>query len=328
MCRRKNAIKILLSFTSLLILILDSKSTISGMNQGIELCLKALIPALFPYMIITSSCSYLMLGQHTRIIHTLLHPCKLPTGTEIIFLLGLLGGYPVGAKLISDAHDSQLILKKDMQRMLMFCSNAGPSFIFGIIGSMFSQPLIPWIIWEIHILSAYFVGIFTAKSSKVPSVTMPKTDFQFSKAITSAIKSMGNICAWVVLFRVLLTFFDKWFLRLLPTPIRVMFSGLLEMSNGCLQLAEIGNTNLRFIISLLIITFGGFCITMQTASFIPSGTIKYYFRGKLYQCIIALVLAIPFLVLPEYRLICFLTLPLTGAFLLLIIHIRNSLKKQ
>ena len=328
MKKGKNEFIIFITFTTLFILILDPKSAIDGASKGIELCLKTLVPALFPFMIISECCGMLLFGLRSSVLRKLMKPCKLPNGSEIIYMLGLLSGYPIGAKIISDAYNENLIKKNDANHMLRFCNNAGPSFIFGILGSMFSQPLMPWIIWEIHIFSAYLVGVFTAKAESTNDLSIPAKSFHFSKTVPAAVKTMGNVCGWVVLFRVILSFFKKWFFFFFPMPFQVLLSGLLELSNGCIQLAEIKNVYEKFIISVFLISFGGFCVTMQTASLIPAGTVKYYLSGKLYQCLIALILSIPVIILMENLSICFLILPIFCLFIFKIWCVVKSAKKQ
>ena len=307
-------------------MILDSKSAICGARQGIELCIRTFIPALFPFMVITESCGTLLLGVRSKALRKLMKPCKIPCGSEIIYVLGLLGGYPIGAKLISNAYKQNLIKRNDAHRMFMFCCNAGPSFIFGIIGPMFTQPLMPLIIWEIHILSSYLVGVFTAKTEETPCTLIPVSSLNISTIIPTVVKTIGTICGWVVLFRIIITFFTNWLLWCFPTSMQVLFSGTLELSNGCLQLAEIESICERFIIAVIMVTFGGFCVTMQTASLVPLGTLKYYIFGKLYQSIIALFLSIPVVILIANLSLCVLLLPLCCLILFGIRYIVKSSK--
>ena len=293
MRKYKRSAVVLLTIIVLMILILDVKTASQGVNQGIELCFKTLIPAIFPFLIITAACNSLLLGTHFRVLHTLLRPCKLPHGAEMIFLVGLLGGYPLGAKLISDAYGNLRITKQDAQRMLMFCSNAGPAFLFGVIGPGFSVPWVPWAMWFVHILSAYIVGVLTSKQPEKNISVTDISNFNFTQTVTSSMKSMGNICTWVILFRIILVFFDKWFLWIFPEPLGILFTGILELSNGCTKISLIESTALRFLISSLIVTFGGFSVIMQTASIAPNLSIRYYLTGKFYQSVIALILSVP-----------------------------------
>ena len=104
-------------------------------------------------------------------------------------------------------------------------------------------------------------------------------------------KTMANICCWVILFRVLISFLDRWFLWLLPNEIGVLISGLLELTNGCCQLMLIESEGLRFVIASVFLAFGGFCITLQTISVTKGLGLGLYLPGKGIQTAISTVLA-------------------------------------
>ena len=77
------------------------------------------------------------------------------------FLSGLL----IAAPKDTNAHTTPIALtvtlteEQDAQRMLAFCSNAGPSFLIGILSTKFSEGWILWLIWGIHNLSAVAVAM-------------------------------------------------------------------------------------------------------------------------------------------------------------------------
>lgn len=282
-----------ISISVLLILILDTKTAISGTLAGIDLCLKTLIPALFPFLLISSLCCKSLLSLNSNIISTLLRPCKIPKGAEMIFVVGALGGYPLGASLIGEAYTHSNLSKTDANRMLMFCSNAGPAFIFGVVGQLFTERWMPWLLWSTHLLSAYFVGIITARKRRNLIGDMQTKKFNFSEAIISSVKTMGSICASVLLFRMIIAFFEKWFFIFFPYEYRVLLTGLIELSNGCMLAGGIENPSVRFLISVLLINLGGACVTIQTASVASKLSIYQYVSGKIYQCILSLLLALP-----------------------------------
>ena len=111
-------------------LILDGQTALLGALDGVQICIYTIIPTLFPYIFLSSLlCSY-SLGRQVPLIAALARRCGVPSGAESIFLLGFVGGYPVGAKLVTDSYRQGHLSKSSAQRMLGFCSNAGPSFIF------------------------------------------------------------------------------------------------------------------------------------------------------------------------------------------------------
>ena len=315
----------------LLILILDSKTAISGGQEGIRLCLQTVIPALFPFFILSSLVCQGFLGKNIPLLKPLSKLCGIPRGAESLLLLGFLGGYPVGAKNIVSAEECGSISRNDARRMLGFCNNAGPAFLFGMAGSLFERRFVPWILWLIHILSALIIGcILPGRVNTVCKLTTPQST-GIMRDMENAVRTMANVCAWVILFRVILSFADKWFFFPIPAEIRVLISGLTELSNGVIALHSITNDGLRFILCAGLLGFGGLCVTMQTASICGTLGTGYYFPGKVIQSCISIFIAyflqnILFIGRNVYTLpVYWLLVPLLGiAIGMLIIHPRKN----
>lgn len=110
-------------------------------------------------------------------------------------------------------------------------------------------------------------------------------------ALKRSIRVMTMVCGWIVLFRVLITFLDRWLLWLLPNEASVAVMGILELTNGCCQLEQIENTGLRFMAASGLLAFGGLCVTMQTVSVTGKLGLGTYLSGKLIQTVISLILS-------------------------------------
>ena len=107
----------------------------------------------------------------------------------------------------------------------------------------------------------------------------------------SAIKVMAVVCGWVIAFRVVIGFCDRWFLWFFLPEMKVLFSGLLELSNGCVLLTQLQSAGMRFILASVILSFGGLCVFMQTLSVTAGLGIGYYFPGKVVQTLISFLLS-------------------------------------
>ncbi len=276
----------------MLILILDGQTALLGASEGIELCIKTIIPSLFPFFVLSGLLSGALIGMPLRILRPIGRLCGIPKGAESLLAVGLLGGYPVGAQCVASAWKNGQLSRENAERMLGFCNNAGPSFLFGILGLMFEKRWIPWCLWSVHILSAIIVGTLT-KEKCYDTVPLHNSPISLTNALNNAIRVMAAVCSWVVLFRIMLTFLSRWVLWLVPEYWRVLIAGLLELSNGCVQLKVIASTGLRMIIAALLLAFGGLCVTMQTRSVTTGLSIKYYLSGKMIQAIISVFLIYP-----------------------------------
>lgn len=274
--------------TGILILILDGKTAFAGAAEGIDLCIRSVIPALFPFFVLTP----LLIGNLSPgFLRPLARWMGLPAGMEGLLIPAFLGGYPMGAQAVGRAKGDGALSREDAQRLLHFCSNAGPSFLFGMIGPQFSSPHVPWLLWGIHILSAMLVSRSIPGSAPSRRASLQLSGISLQPALSGAVKTMGLVCGWVIVFRILISFLNRWILWILPKEAAVLVCGLLELSNGCCMLSEIPDPQIRFLICTLLLSFGGCCVAMQTAAVIPGLSILPYLKGKLMQTVYSLALS-------------------------------------
>lgn len=291
MTRGRNLTYGILSCIAMLMIILDGKCAVWSAKNGLDLCLRSVIPALFPFFFLSGIMNSCFIGQSIPFTAPLRRLCRIPKGTESILFIGLISGYPVGAQLISDAYTKGTLTKENASRMLGFCSNAGPAFIFGMLTPTFSNPVIPWVLWGIHIISALVVGWILPVAITEECVLMDRKILSITKTLQNSIRNIATVCGWVILFRMVLDFCKKWFLQLLPVEIQVMLSGAVELTNGCVMLQQVETESMRFIIASGMLAFGGICVLMQTISVTGSLGIGFYFPGKLLQTLLSITLS-------------------------------------
>ena len=275
----------------LFVLIMDSKTAIAGAAEGVQLCIHTLIPSLFPFFIISGYFCKVYSQIKLPFLTPIMHTCGIPQGAESMLVLGLLGGYPVGAKTIADAFSSGQIDSKSAKRMLGFCNNAGPSFVFGVIGGMFEKPLIPWLLFIIQILSSLITGCILPDKSCTKITRMNNQSASFSKCFEGSIRSTASVCGWVILFRVFIKILQRWILWLFPEGLQVIAMGVLELSNGCIGLQGIEDEGLRFVLSSAFLSFGGICVYLQTKSVTATLGTGCYLTGKFIQTLLSVILS-------------------------------------
>ncbi|MGN0999116.1 MAG: hypothetical protein ACI4PO_06145 [Faecousia sp.] len=279
------------SALGILVLILDTKTALSGAAEGIALCIGSVIPSLFPFLVLSVLLTSALTGIQSKPLSRLGSLCGIPKGSEAILLIGLLGGYPAGAQAAVQAYRQGQLPRRTARRMLGFCSNAGPAFLFGIVAGKFSTWWAAWVLWGIHVLSALLVGACLPGRER-SSVSSGKTvPMSLSRALEQSVRIMALICGWVVIFRVLISVLDRWLLWLFPIDMQVFLLGFLEMTNGCCELEYIRNEGLRFVCASAILGFGGLCVGMQTASVTEGLGTGWYVPGKIMQTLISVILA-------------------------------------
>lgn len=308
--KRHSILKGSAAAAGMLILILDSKTALAGAAEGLDLCIKTVIPSLFPFVFFSNLLTLALSGTTMIVLRPVRKLFSMPEATEGLLIPAFLGGYPVGAQCIAVGYTNGSITKANAENLLAFCSNPGPAFLFGMVGRFFPEGWMVWCLWGILIFSAMVVSsLFPCAESAAPLRHHPSGTGPMKTAVTV----MGSICGWVVLFRVLISFLDRWCLWMVPDSARIVLIGMLELTNGCCGLAEIGSIPLRFALAAGFLSFGGLCVTMQTVSVTQGLSMKNYLIGKLLQTVLCTVLALsvsrPVFLFTECTLLFLLILP-------------------
>ena len=104
-------------------LICYANAAISSIINGITSCLTIIIPALFSFMVLST---FLLESGLYRILSIPFYPLskyvfRIEPSLFSIFILSQIGGYPIGAKLISELVISGRITKEEADKMLCYC---------------------------------------------------------------------------------------------------------------------------------------------------------------------------------------------------------------
>ncbi len=116
----------------LILLLLFPNQVIDGSHQGLLLWYQNILPLLLPYMLITNM---LMAGNRLDNLHISLKPLHRPLNIYpvVAIILGVLCGYPMGAKLVNDLYSSRKLSSSTSKLLLPLCNNASLMFIIGYV---------------------------------------------------------------------------------------------------------------------------------------------------------------------------------------------------
>lgn len=288
--RRLGCLRGVMGGIGLLILIFDSRLAAEGASEGIELCIRSVIPALFPFFVLSMVLTNSLNENVSGLILFLANRLRIPDKAVFLLIPSVLGGYPVGAKCIGDLFQKKIMSKNEAEWLLGFCNNAGPSFLFGILAGFFPERKMVWLLWLIQLLSAVLTAIVLPVPNREKEMSPIKGKTE-NTIIHSAAKAMILVCCWVILFRVIITFLEEWFFWLFPAWVKVFVMGILELTNGCFALSMIREIELRFILCSCMLTFGGICVLFQTVSVTHGLSIWRYLKGKMIQTVFSLLLS-------------------------------------
>ena len=265
-----------------LVIIFDSQTALQSIAASIELCIKSVIPGVFPFLLLGSAIACEIRNTQIPYLEN-----RLPKGAGAFFIIGQICGYPVGAKLLQDAVNQRTIDRESAVRMMCFCNNASPAFIIGILTSMFIDKWTALYLWIIQIVTSLILGIILPghPGKAVNDRSVPKQNL--SSILTDVIKTIANICGWVIVFGMLVSYVYKFTVFRKNTFASVIISGFFELTNGVFALRNIRSESIRLILSSIFLSFGGVCVLMQTRTVAPDMDIKHYFLSRLLHAAIS-----------------------------------------
>ncbi len=302
-------------------LILCTKDVAQAARDGLQLSLQTAVPALFPFFVagtlLTQSGLARLLGRAlSRPIWALY---GLQGSAAAALLLGLCGGYPVGAGAACNLYQAGLLSKRDTQILLGFCNHAGPAFILGVAGlAVCGSAKTGGILLIIHILSALLCGVLLTtppqKGTRPPALPHAPIDTGnaptlFVNAVRDGFQTCLQVTAFITFFSVLLSIFDAIGLFSLLTSIcaplfacfgiprdclPALFRGAFELTNGLSALSAL-HLPPKLLLPLLsfLLAFGGLSVHCQTLCLLQHAGLsaQRHFWGKLLHATLAALLA-------------------------------------
>lgn len=278
-----------------ILLLVFPQVTVRTVSGGLSVCACSILPSLFPFFVLTNL--WISLGYANALSRAVAPAVQavfhLPGPAASAILLGALGGYPVGAQAAAQLYRDHLISREDAQQVLLFCNNAGPAFIFGILGSgLFQSTAAGAILWAIHLGSALLLGILfrpRKRPSADPAPVFVSETKPFLPALTAAVTQAGEtafrVCLFVLFFSVAVGFLqflvpDSW----QASSWFTLFLGSLELAGGAKLLTAASlSPATAFVAASGLLGWGGLCVHCQTLSTLSEAglSVKSYLGGKL-----------------------------------------------
>ncbi|HIY73487.1 MAG TPA: sporulation protein [Candidatus Intestinimonas merdavium] len=279
-------------------------------REGLRLCYNVILPSLFPFFVLSALVVDLGLaGYIGRALEGLMRPLfRVPGACASAFVLGFVGGYPVGARTALSLYQKGMCTKTEAERLLAFCNNSGPAFILGVVGAgVFASSRVGVLLYLAHAAASVCVGLLfrfyrgeegRREGRAAPTFQAERFTTAFTGAIKNSFLSTLNICAFVVFFTVVikllflsgvlpglagvlgtlfspLGFSTRWAERLL--------TGLIELTSGVWTLTGAGTMSGRLSMAAFLLGWAGLSVHCQVLSFLGGSglSVKTYIGGKL-----------------------------------------------
>ncbi len=159
-----------------------------------------------------------------------------------VVLLSLVGGYPVGARAITDLYRGGQVSRKQAERAALFCVGSGPAFLISFVGSaLYGSEEIGLILLCSQVLAVMLSGIalrmiggkISDNSEKELRIVTQPFSAALVEATRDASAGMAAICGLVVLFAAFTGICEE----LLPAcDEREILLSLLDVSTGVCRL--------------------------------------------------------------------------------------------
>lgn len=297
--------------------------------EGVKLWALVVLPSLLPFFFFTSLLA--KIGATERMARTLKKPCEQIFGTSgyaaYAFLMSILSGYPVGAKIIGDLGENGLIDETDATKMSAFCSTSGPLFIVGSVSvGMFGSVAAGKLLFLAHTLSALITGVIfrfyrqtkkttTSADKNAPQAVRPRVSPAKKKAennvlydcVYSSVVSLATVGGFICVFYVLADIFQNldilyplWktlcFITKNETLSKAFSYGLIECTRGCKMLALCGLSTYSLAFASSLIAFGGVSVLVQSVCFLKKANVKIsvFLLAKTVQTVISFLLTLAF----------------------------------
>lgn len=284
----------ILALFSLIFMIFHAGLVTKGAAVGLLLWYSAVVPALFPFMVLSSvlsasgGISWLM-----RPFTVIFRFLGLSADGWYVLLTGLLCGCPMGAKTCADFLAEGRISTGEARFLFALCNHPSPMFLAGFVYPLFAAQL-PLFCFVLAIYAPLLVlavpahliyrtpfvsktprensGILgqypTPNSANAISLNPAVSDqpassaLSLDTAILNSAEILVKIGGYLIFYSILILVIQNT--PEIPAPVRLFFSGSLEITTGIRAVSDSLTYPYSAIAAAAIFSFGGFSAMSQT----------------------------------------------------------------
>lgn len=264
-------------------LVIYPKETADGIKNGLLLLAENIIPSLFPFMVLSTYISSSpLIDFFAKILEKPAQKIFKTNAVALIsVILGLLGGYPIGAKSAAEFYERGKLTENEVRRLLCWCVNPSPAFVITAVGTFMLANTKSGIILYFSCLSATLtIGFCTrffsdGKSTlKTAESTVDRKNI-FVNSVSVGSEAMFSVCGWVLVFSAIAVLSDVFSPN---KTVAVLLKSVLEVTTGCGYAVSNG---LPLPVICAILGFGGLAVIFQIAPY----TEKCNIQIKTFICV-------------------------------------------
>ncbi len=241
----KKYAKIIFTFLLLLMLpflLLEGSRAGEGVRQGLNLAYRAVLPALFPAMVVCG-----MIGELSEYI-------PLPTAWTV-WLTSHLCGFPLGIRTLTRTYHRGLLSRQQAVRLSACCANASPAFLVVYVGGKVLGNTREGVLLLIgQTLISLTIGI----ANGALKITAPPLAEEKSLLSVTASSVSGAVLGGLTLTGYI-TFFSMIAALAKELPFFSYLYGFLELTGGIRG---------SFLLAAAMVGFSGCSVLLQNAAFL------------------------------------------------------------
>lgn len=277
----KNILPMLICYGAIFVLVLYSSWVSGGVKLGVETCVNLVIPSLFIFMVLGN------IIVSSRLCEAIAMPFS-PIGRWLfgldatlmsIVIISLVGGYPIGARMLAKKVCSGEISSEDASHMLCYCVNCGPAFLISGVGAgILGNAKVGVIICISQVLACFTIAIL--KRGKIGHIKTSKSNYQTGSAllvnaVSDSVKAMATVCGLILCFSVLTAILGQFL-----GNATAYINGILEVTTAIKPLSLLTN---GAVLIAIFTAFGGVCVHMQIAAMLKgcNVSLKRFFLWRI-----------------------------------------------
>ncbi len=301
----------MLSFFCILLLFKNSQAAIEYVTRGLRIAAGTVIPALFPFMVLSELIVSGALGNVCFFLRPLCRLLHLDDAGGCSYLLGIFCGAPVGARCLIGAYERGAVEKRECEYLLGLSTIPSSAFLINAVGSLlWESPRFGYLLFLCTLLSSLLPTLFLFQKIKKGHHHSPPFSTcgggsgatLFANAIKGCTGALLSVTSYIVFFSVL-TGTLELVLRpfSLPEPLLATLSSFLEISDGMSRISAMDHTKPAAMLCAFAAGWGGLSVHCQVLSICDGSglSLRPYFIFKAFMALLsALLMALLLMLIP------------------------------
>ena len=307
----RTAATVMASLFFIALLLKNPDISIQYVTRGLRLCCTAVIPTLFPFMVLSEL--LVRTGGGELMGRALAAPMRALFGLSgagsCAFLLGAVCGFPVGTRAAVMLYDRGLLGRSEVERLISFCNYPSSAFMISATGAALWQnrqlgAAMYASVLAAGVLAGIISGIPARRAAKnegavhtdMPHAVRKPQPTALSDSVTAAAVSTLNVCAYVAFFSCVVGCISHILARISPSrTVEAAIYSFFELTSGAAASAAVIPSRTGILMCTAAAGWSGLSVALQVFSVCssserPHPRMTAYLVSKAVQAPVAAIL--------------------------------------